>query len=83
MTVLRDQVGALLRDVREAKGLTRADAARALGVQPQSTIRLEQGSVSLDRLDAVGEAYGVRFQLVAFDAATGVVVAPAQAGAPA
>lgn len=70
---LARQAGGLLADLRGA--LTRSAAARALGVSRNTLIRLESGAdnPTLARLDRLGAAYGVTFELVATDPADGAV----------
>lgn len=66
---LRAQVGALVTELRG--DVSRAEVARALGVTRPAVSQVEAGSLSLDRLDKIGEVYLVRFELVAVDPATG------------
>lgn len=52
---------------------SRSAAARTLGVARQTLIDLEEANANptLGRLDGIGRAYGVRFELRAFDLSTG------------
>lgn len=63
MTPMREQAGRLLTSLRG--DVTRTAVAERLGISRQSLMKLEAGGLSIDRLDAVGEAYGVEFHLVA------------------
>lgn len=62
---------ALLRDLRGSESVTAV--AERMGVARQTLLDLENGrsNPTLDRLDRLGSAYGVRFEVVAFDPATG------------
>lgn len=62
---LRDRVGQLLRVLRG--DVSRSAVARRLGTTRQSVMKVEEGSVSLDRLDVLAETYGVEFHLIAVD----------------
>lgn len=69
---LRHQAGRLLTELRG--DTPRASVARALGITRPAMVAIEDGRLSLDRLDRVGEVYGVRFELVAIDVSTEQVV---------
>lgn len=73
LPALREQVGDLL--VRLRGDVSRHEMARRLGIVRQGTMKLEQGIVSLARLEELEEHYGVRFALVALDPVTGDLVA--------
>lgn len=64
---LRAGFAGLLRDLRGAESVT-AVAAR-MGVARQTLLDLENGrsNPTLDRLERLGGAYGVRFDVVAVD----------------
>lgn len=58
---LREQVGQLLRVLRG--DVSRSEVARRLGTTRQSVMKVEGGSVSLDRLDTLAAVYGVEFRV--------------------
>jgi transcriptional regulator with XRE-family HTH domain len=62
---MRQQAGALLTRLRGS--VTRTAVADRLGISRQSLMKLEEGGLSLDRLDAIAEAYGVEFVLIAVE----------------
>ncbi len=62
---LRQQLQILLPMLRGP--VTRAALARRLGITRQSLMRIEEGAISLSRLDDLAQHYGVRFRIVADD----------------
>lgn len=62
---LRTQVGELLENLRG--DLNRTAMARELKMSRQAVMGLERGVVSLERLENLEAAYGVRFVLIALD----------------
>lgn len=70
----RSAFAALLRELRGNESVT-AVAAR-MGVTRQTLLDLENGrsNPTLDRLDKIAGAYGVRFDVIAVDPASGQLV---------
>lgn len=60
---MREDVSELLLSLRG--DVTRSALAERLGISRQAVMKLEQGSVSLERLDELAGVYGVEFHLVA------------------
>jgi transcriptional regulator with XRE-family HTH domain len=60
---MREEVAELLVSLRG--DVTRSEFADRLGISRQAVMKLEQGSVSLERLDELAGVYGVEFHLVA------------------
>lgn len=63
MTPMKAQVGRLLRELRGP--VTKTAVAERLGVSRQTVMKLEEGALSLDRLDHLADVYGVDFHIVA------------------
>ena len=66
---LNERVGALLRALRGEVSVS--EVARRLGIVRQGVLKLEEGRLSLVRLDQLAKVYGVRFEVLAVDATTG------------
>lgn len=58
------KLGQRIAELRERRGLSQAKVAETVGVTVESVSRLERGVVtpSLERLQAIAEALGVRLQ---------------------
>lgn len=63
--IMREQAAALFRQLRGSESV--AALARRIGVSRQGVMKIEEGSVSLARLDGLAAVYGVDFWLVAVD----------------
>lgn len=72
---LRSQLADMLVKLRG--DVSRAALARRLEVTRQAVMKIESGSVSLERLDELAAVYGIRFEVVAVFP-DGTVVRPGQ-----
>jgi DNA-binding XRE family transcriptional regulator len=66
--VERDRIGACLRAHRQERGLTREQAAVAIGIHPAHLAKIELGSanVTLSTLTAIAFAYGISLRALYF-----------------
>ena len=61
----RKQIGARMRELREAQGMTQADLARRAGITSGNVFRIEAGmySMGLDLINRVADALGARLDI--------------------
>lgn len=62
----RKQIGARMRELREAQGMTQAELARRAGITSGNVFRIEAGmySMGLDLVNRVADALGARLDIL-------------------
>lgn len=62
----RKQIGARMRELREAQGLTQSELARRAGITAGNVFRIEAGmySMGLDLVNRVADALGARLEIL-------------------
>ena len=65
----RKQIGARMRELREAQGMTQAELARRAGITSGNVFRIEAGmySMGLDLVNRVADALGARLDILLTD----------------
>lgn len=65
LTVQREEMGRMIRNIRTQRGMTQMDVAEAAGIGQSHLARIEAGryAVSLDVLNKIAYALGVRLEM--------------------